>query len=59
LINSKQTYTYLLNRRSFDQQTLQLNSLLKQAQDDHDAQRKAMLKAMQEENLLLAKQKRN
>ena len=32
---------------------------MKQAQDDHDAQRKAMLKAMQEENLLLAKQKRN
>jgi len=27
--------------------------LLKQAQEEHDSQRKAMLKAMQEENLFL------
>lgn len=39
--------------RSYDEQTLQLNELLKQAQDEHNAERKAMLKAQQEENLLL------
>lgn len=32
---------------------------MKEAQEQHGAERKAMLKAMQEENLLLAKQKRN
>eukprot|EP00347_Sterkiella_histriomuscorum_P006544 403352365 len=47
------------DKKMYDEQTLELNRLLKESQDENEAQRKAMLKAQQEENLLLAKQKRD
>ena len=46
-------------KTAFDEQTIHFNQLLKEAQEEHQAQRTAMLKAAQEQNLLLAKEKRD
>ena len=43
----------------FDEQSKHFNQLLTNAEQDHHNRRRDMLKAMQEENLLLAKQKKD
>ena len=44
---------------AYDQQTIHFNEVLKQTQEDHQAQRTAVFKATQEQNLQLAKEKRD
>lgn len=39
------------DQKQYDEQTKYFNQKLKEEQDNHEAQRKAMYKAMQEENL--------
>lgn len=48
-----------IDKQANDQQTLHLNQLLKEEQHKHDADRRAMLVAMQETNLQLAKEKKD
>ena len=48
-----------LTNTYFDNQSLHLHDKLKEAQESHKADRLAMMKAMQEENQQLAKQKRD
>lgn len=55
--NAKETTKYqILNKNSsYAEQTAAINAMRKAHEDEHNAKRKAMEKAMQDQNLLLVK----